>query len=56
MWTANKLSERVTRVDDLCELINEIINNNYKLSNEDEKNNIFYNKILHQNLNTLRKL
>ncbi len=42
---ANKLSERVTKVDDLCELINEIINNNYKLSNEEEKNNIFHNKI-----------
>ena len=42
---ANKLSERVNKVGDLCDLINKIINNNYKISNEEKKNNIFYNKI-----------
>ncbi len=42
---ANELSERVKKVDDLCDLIKEIINNNYKISNEEQKNNLFEHKV-----------
>ena len=42
---ANRLSERVKKVDDLCDLINKIINNNYKISNEEQKNNLFEHKV-----------
>ena len=42
---ANELSERVKKVDDLCDLINKIINNNYKISNEEQKNNLFDHKV-----------
>jgi len=42
---ANELSERVKKVDDLCDLINKIINNNYKISNKEQKNNLFDYKV-----------
>ena len=42
---ANRMSERVKKVDELCDLIDEIINNNYKNSNFKKKKNLFDHKV-----------
>ena len=42
---ANELSESVDNVEDLCSLIEKIVSNNYKISNQDVKNNLFKNKV-----------
>ena len=46
---ANRLSERVKKVDDLCDLINKIINDNYKSLNHEQKKNLFDNKVYKPN-------
>ena len=46
---ANKLSERVKNVEDLCDLINKIIKHNYKSSNKEYKNNLFNYKVFNPN-------
>ena len=42
---ANRMSERVKKVGELCDLIDEIINNNYKNSNFKKKKNLFDHKV-----------
>lgn len=46
---ANELSERVKKIDDLCDLITKINNNNYKISFKEQKKNIFENKVYNSN-------
>ncbi len=46
---ANELSERVKKVDDLCDIINKINNHNYKISFEEQKKNIFKKKVYNLN-------
>ena len=46
---ANRLSERVKNVEDLCDLIDKMIKRNYKSSNKEHKNNLFNYKIYKPN-------
>ena len=42
---ANRLSERVKNVEDLCDLIHKMIKSKYKSSNKEHKNNLFNYKV-----------
>jgi len=46
---ANRMSKRVKKVDDLCDLIKEIINNDFKNFNFEKKNNLFDYKVYRPN-------